>query len=132
MLRNLPDSISKRAIFASMLAGHLTFGTRPDGDGPAWSYAEFAAKVAGWQGSETVSPRSVSNWCCGRSLPGCLVRINDVLFGTARCAARTALVEAFRAARQEKHQARPRAERLASPLPQHRPRRLGDRRDNLR
>jgi hypothetical protein len=102
MQHHLQDHVSKRAIFASMLAGHLTLGTRPEGSGTKWSYAQFAGMVRSWQGCATVSPRSVSNWCCGRALPGSLVRINEVLFGSDTCEARASLCQAFRAARDEK------------------------------
>jgi hypothetical protein len=66
-----------------LLAGHLTQGTRPaTAAGEPWTYAEFAAEVqSSRQANDFVSPRSVSNWCKGRSLPAEIIPILRALFG---------------------------------------------------
>ncbi len=98
MARNPADSPA-RARFAALLAGHLAGGTRPaNAAGEPWTYAAFAEKCA-------AAERSVANWCKGTTLPLEIEPILRALFGPLRdqhAAARTALRDAFLAARNEK------------------------------
>jgi formylglycine-generating enzyme required for sulfatase activity len=105
MARNPADSAA-RLRFAALLAGHLARGTRPaKAKGEPWTDAAFAAEVeSSREENDFVSPRSVSNWRKGKSLPAEIEPILRALFGpTDRHAeARAVLFEAFRAARNEK------------------------------
>jgi hypothetical protein len=102
---------SARTRFAALLAGHLAKGTRPvTAAGAPWSYAEFAAEVPSSRANDDfVSPRSVSNWCKGGSLPAEIDPVLRALFGPTSSGrhadAREELLEAFRAARAEKNAA---------------------------
>src|SRR5271167_2235863 len=101
-----------RARFAKLLAGHLGAGTRPaTPTGEPWTYADFAGNVPSSRDhpgkSGYVSPRSVSNWCKGASLPDAIEPILRALFGTGdrHTQAREALRGAFQSARAEKNAA---------------------------
>ena len=94
--------------FAALLVQYLTSGTRPmTAAGEPWTYAAFAAEVPSSRANEYVSPRSVSNWCKGKSLPEEIEPLLRALFGRGdrHAEARAALLEAFQAARSEKNDA---------------------------
>ncbi|KMO24905.1 leucine-rich repeat domain-containing protein, partial [Methylobacterium aquaticum] len=91
--------------FASLLDGHRRNGTRPAAaTGEPWTYAGLAAEIPSGRANEFVSPRSVSNWCKGTSLPDEIEPILRALFGPSdrHAAARSELRSAFQAARDEK------------------------------
>ena len=100
-----PDADSARARFAALLAGHLAGGTRPaTAAGEPWSDAAFAREVqSSREANDFVSPRSVSNWRKGMSLPAEIEPILRALFGPTdrHAAAREALRAAYIAARVE-------------------------------
>lgn len=103
-----PAASPAGARFAALLAKHLADGTRPaTAAGEPWGYAAFAAEVPSSRANDFVSPRSVSNWCNGRSLPAEIEPILRALFGPSlsnrHAGARAELLDAFRAARSEKH-----------------------------
>jgi hypothetical protein len=96
-----------RERFGTLLDGYLKTGIRPGtAAGKPWTYAEFAGNVPSGRthGSEYVSPRSVSNWCKGTSLPDEIEPILKALFGLSdrHAAAREDLRAIFIAARTEK------------------------------
>ena len=101
-----PAARPARARFAALLAGHLASGTRPaSATGEPWRFAEFAGEIPSTRDNEYVSPRSVSNWCKGTSLPAEIGPILRALFGpdtsTRHTEAREELRRAFQAARAE-------------------------------
>lgn len=100
-----PADNPARARFAALLAGHLARGTRPaKADGEPWTYEAFAAEVPSSRDEESfASPRSVSNWCKGASLPAEIEPILRALFGPGdrHAEARAALRAAFLTARAE-------------------------------
>lgn len=97
-----------RTRFTTLLAEHLAGGIRPGtAAGEPWTDAAFAAEVqSSREDSDFVSPRSVSNWRKGKSLPTEIEPILRALFGAVRgagdqlhAAARKELREAYLAAR---------------------------------
>ena len=87
-----------------MLTSFLGSGVRPAGKGAEpWTFAELAGHLNGAGENESMSPRSVANWCRGRSLPQRLEKIERALFGRDGSAnpRQTALREAYLAARAE-------------------------------
>ena len=101
-----PAADSKRAAFATLLAGHLGGGTRPaTAMGEPWTYAAFAEEIPGARDNQYASASSVSNWCKGTSLPAGIVDILRALFGpetsNRHTEAREELRRAFQAARAE-------------------------------
>jgi hypothetical protein len=93
------------------LAKHLREGTRPAAEnGEPWADAEFAGEVQSTrEGKQFASPRSVSNWRKGKSLPAEIGPILRALFGPPNTnrhgTARGELRKAFQAARAEKNAA---------------------------
>lgn len=104
-----PEPDPRRAQFAALLAKHLADGTRPaTAAGEPWSFAAFAAEVQSpREENDFVSPRSVSNWCKGASLPEEIEPILRALFGPSdrHAQAKDALRASFLAARAEKRAA---------------------------
>lgn len=98
---------SARARFAALLSHHIRNGTHPDIDtNEPWTFARFASVVKSSRlTKEYVSPRTVSNWCKGHSLPTEIEPILRALFGSDKrnrhAEARTTLRQAFTAARAE-------------------------------
>jgi hypothetical protein len=93
------------AQFAALLARHMTDGTRPaTAVGEPWTDAALAREVISSRENEFVSPRTVSNWRNGRSLPEEIEPLARALFGQGdrHAIARDALRTAFVAARAEK------------------------------
>lgn len=108
MARNAPASAALSR-FAELLGGHLRTGTRPaTAAGEPWTYAAFASEVTSsrtTQANDFVSPRSVSNWCKGASLPLEIEPILRALFGPSdrHALARDELRKAFQIARASKY-----------------------------
>jgi hypothetical protein len=91
--------------FAEVLAGHMTRGTRPTtASGGLWTDAALAREVMSSRDNEFVSPRTISNWRKGQSLPEEIEPLARALFGPGdrHFAAREELRAAFVAARAEK------------------------------
>jgi hypothetical protein len=106
--RNRPQTSLARAQFAALLAEHLATGTRPGAvAGEPRTYEKFAKGVPSSRTHARedgkVSPRAVSNWCKGSSLPTEIEPILRVLFGPVKEGNedRETLRAAFLAARQE-------------------------------
>lgn len=98
---------SARRRFSDLLAKHLSQGTRPaSGPGEVWTYASFSAEVQSSRSNDYVSPRTVSNWCKGASLPERVEPLLKALFGNSElhAEARDAMRAAFVAARATKYQ----------------------------
>ena len=97
--RNRPDAVGAAArAFGERLDRHLrTDGTRPDGCGTRWTYAQFAATV----GADT---RLVLFWRSGERIPNDLAGIEAALFGdhAPHDAARRELRELHRLAQAER------------------------------
>jgi len=94
--------------FAALLSRHLADGCRPSGSsGEPWTYAAFANETASSRANQFVSPRTVSNWCQGRSLPVEIEPVLAVLFGRPtnriHLERRDELLDAFRHAWLVKH-----------------------------
>ena len=96
---------SAKQKFADALAGHLTNGTRPgNAIGEPWTYEAFASEIITSQqisDFRAVSPRSVSNWCNGRSLPREISPLLVALFGSGPSTHRDQLNRLFRNAKKE-------------------------------
>jgi TIR domain len=96
-----PSADAALARFGMLLKSHLARGTRPVATtGEPWSYKSFADKIPSERTDAVVSPRSVSNWCNGRSLPTTIEPILDALFGREdKGPERAGLLKTFRDAR---------------------------------
>lgn len=71
-----------RTRFAASLAKYLANGTRPPTvEGEPWTFVEFSGEISAARDNKSVSERSVSNWCRGKSLPTEIEPILRVLFG---------------------------------------------------
>jgi hypothetical protein len=99
-----PDN-PELARFAALLARHMTDGTRPaTASGEPWTDVALAEEVISSRENEYVSPRTVSNWRNGRSLPEEIEPLTRALFGSGdrHATARDALRVGFVAARSAK------------------------------